>query len=182
MVIIAHRLLTIKNVDLIYVLEGGLVTEKGSHLELVQASGNYAHLINAQNLWGSQPGNLSSKASKAELRGSMDQKAPTNTPLLRSNTHNSVDKELGKLPPITRTERSNLGMFTVFAHMGEHVQDQQKIYLWTSIFAICSSMHVSILNVSWFLSVVGVFANSITGFSENNPHIRHFKGDWNALW
>lgn len=50
MVIIAHRLLTIKNVDLIYVLEGGLVTEKGSHLELVQASGNYAHLINAQNL------------------------------------------------------------------------------------------------------------------------------------
>lgn len=78
----------------------------------------------------------------------MDQKAPTNTPLLRSNTHNSVDKELGKLPPITRTERSNLGMFTVFAHMGEHVQDQQKIYLWTSIFAICSSMHVSILNVS----------------------------------
>lgn len=105
-VIIAHRLSTIKNVDLIYVLDGGLVTEKGSHVELIQAGGHYAHLVNAQNLRGSQPGNISSETSKAEeLRGSVDQKAPTDTALLRSNTHNSVDKELDNLPPISRTER-----------------------------------------------------------------------------
>jgi ATP-binding cassette subfamily B (MDR/TAP) protein 1 len=150
-VIIAHRLSTIKNVDLIYVLEGGLVTEKGSHVELIQAGGNYAHLVNAQNLRGSQPGNLFSKTSKAEeIRGLMDQKDPADTPLLRSNTHihNSIDKELDNLPPISVTERSDLGTFTVFTRMGEHVRDQRKIYLWASIFAIRSSMHASILNVS----------------------------------
>lgn len=148
-VIIAHRLSTIKNVDLIYVLDGGLVTEKGSRVELIQAGGNYAHLVNAQNLRGSQPGNLSSETPKVEeLRASMDQKAPTDTPLLRSNTHNSVDKELDNLPPISRMERSNLGTFNVFIRMGEHVRDQRKTYLWASIFAIRSSMHVSILNVS----------------------------------
>jgi ATP-binding cassette subfamily B (MDR/TAP) protein 1 len=150
-VIIAHRLSTIKNVDLIYVLEGGLFTEKGSHMELIQAGGNYAYLVNAQNLRGSQPGNLSSETSKAEeIRGTMDQKDPADTPLLRSNAHihNSIDKELDKLPPISVTERSDLGTFTVFTRMGEHVRDQHKFYLWASIFAIRSSMHVSILNVS----------------------------------
>ena len=75
----------------------------------------------------------------------MDQKAPTDTPLLQSNTHNSVNKELENLPPIRRMERSNLSTFNVFIHMGEHVWDQCKTYLWASIFAIPSSMHVSIL-------------------------------------
>lgn len=41
---IAHRLSTIKDCDVIFVLKGGLVSESGSHSELIQAKGAYWHL------------------------------------------------------------------------------------------------------------------------------------------
>jgi len=48
-IIIAHRLSTIKNVDRIYVLEDGLILEKGTHDELMQiAGGAYKSLAQLQ--------------------------------------------------------------------------------------------------------------------------------------
>jgi ABC-type multidrug transport system fused ATPase/permease subunit len=45
-VIIAHRLSTVQNSDIIFVMEGGLVVEKGSHSELLcQPNGRYAELV-----------------------------------------------------------------------------------------------------------------------------------------
>ena len=41
-IVIAHRLSTIVGADLILVLEGGQVTERGSHRELLAQSGRYA--------------------------------------------------------------------------------------------------------------------------------------------
>ncbi len=46
--IVAHRLSTIENADVILVMKGGKVIEQGSHQELLQKNGFYATLYNSQ--------------------------------------------------------------------------------------------------------------------------------------
>jgi ATP-binding cassette subfamily B (MDR/TAP) protein 1 len=49
-VAIAHRLSTVRDADLIYVLSEGRVVEKGSHEELLKLDGHYAELLKMQQL------------------------------------------------------------------------------------------------------------------------------------
>ena len=46
--IVAHRLSTIKNVDVIYVIDNGKIVEQGTHKELVDKNGLYAFLFKTQ--------------------------------------------------------------------------------------------------------------------------------------
>lgn len=52
MLIIAHRLTTIKNCDVILVMDNGKIVEQGSHEELLKKQGNY------YKLWNMQQGNF----------------------------------------------------------------------------------------------------------------------------
>jgi ATP-binding cassette subfamily B protein len=47
-VIIAHRLSTVRQADQIVLLDGGRVAEMGSHEELIEARGNYYELVKDQ--------------------------------------------------------------------------------------------------------------------------------------
>ena len=47
-IMIAHRLTTIKNVDRIIVLKDGKIKETGSHDELIEKNGYYKKLYNIQ--------------------------------------------------------------------------------------------------------------------------------------
>ena len=47
-VIVAHRLSTVKNADQIIVLQNGLIVEKGNHEQLVERKGNYYQLVKNQ--------------------------------------------------------------------------------------------------------------------------------------
>ena len=47
-IIIAHRLSTIRESDKIIVLEQGRILEEGSHDELMEAKGEYYHLVKSQ--------------------------------------------------------------------------------------------------------------------------------------
>ncbi len=47
-VVVAHRLSTVKGADQIIVLEAGEIVEKGTHLELVNKKGNYYNLVKDQ--------------------------------------------------------------------------------------------------------------------------------------
>lgn len=47
-IIIAHRLSTIRNCDVIFVFQNGVVTEKGTHEQLMDLNGFYARLNGQQ--------------------------------------------------------------------------------------------------------------------------------------
>ena len=49
-IVIAHRLSTVKNADLIYVLHQGRIVEQGTHEELIALGGYYKKLVDMQNL------------------------------------------------------------------------------------------------------------------------------------
>jgi len=47
-ILISHRLSTVKMADRIVVLQHGRILESGSHYELLQLGGTYAHLFKLQ--------------------------------------------------------------------------------------------------------------------------------------
>jgi ABC-type multidrug transport system fused ATPase/permease subunit len=48
-IVIAHRLSTVQNADIIYVMEKGEVVSFGPHLEIINSSKEYQRLVYAQN-------------------------------------------------------------------------------------------------------------------------------------
>jgi len=46
--VIAHRLRTVRNADRIVVMDGGRVVEQGTHASLVYGDGRYARMVNAR--------------------------------------------------------------------------------------------------------------------------------------
>ena len=48
MIVISHRLSTIRNADRIYVLENGRITQKGVHETLMREAGLYRRLVEEQ--------------------------------------------------------------------------------------------------------------------------------------
>ena len=48
MIISAHRLSTVRNADLIVVMDKGKIAEKGNHSELIELKGKYFELIKNQ--------------------------------------------------------------------------------------------------------------------------------------
>ncbi|XP_063268876.1 ATP-dependent translocase ABCB1 [Prinia subflava] len=54
-VVVAHRLSTVRNADLIAVFEGGVITEQGNHAKLLERKGIYHKLVNMQTIEAEVP-------------------------------------------------------------------------------------------------------------------------------
>lgn len=66
MLIIAHRLATVKNCDVIIVLDKGEIVEEGTHEELLEKQGEYYRL------WEMQQGNIVVKNDSVEKEAEVD--------------------------------------------------------------------------------------------------------------
>lgn len=49
-ILIAHRLSTVRNADMIYVLDQGRIAESGSHADLIELKGKYHRLFTAPSM------------------------------------------------------------------------------------------------------------------------------------
>jgi ABC-type multidrug transport system fused ATPase/permease subunit len=47
-VVVAHRLSTIQDADVIFVMDRGQIVEQGTHAELLERGGKYFELVNQQ--------------------------------------------------------------------------------------------------------------------------------------
>jgi ABC-type multidrug transport system, ATPase and permease components len=47
-IVIAHRLATVRRADVIFVLDKGVIVERGTHVELLARAGLYAELYEIQ--------------------------------------------------------------------------------------------------------------------------------------
>lgn len=56
---IAHRLSTVQNADVIYVIDKGQVVESGNHEVLMQRRAQYWELVQLQGLRGKEEGSVS---------------------------------------------------------------------------------------------------------------------------
>ncbi|XP_072707607.1 ATP-dependent translocase ABCB1 isoform X2 [Ciconia boyciana] len=71
-VVVAHRLSTVRNADLIAVFEGGVIAEQGNHFKLLERKGIYYKLVNMQAIEAEVPSSekddnaLSVKKSESE--------------------------------------------------------------------------------------------------------------------
>jgi ABC-type multidrug transport system fused ATPase/permease subunit len=62
-VLCSHRLASFPHADLILVLEGGEVVERGTHADLIEAGGLYARIYRAQRVAGSAPAPIAEAVS-----------------------------------------------------------------------------------------------------------------------
>jgi hypothetical protein len=89
-VVIAHRLSTVRNADLIVVLDHGRVAEQGRHDELVGADGLYAKLLSAQQAQESTVSALQQGANDAADKSSVSAAASVDVGSLRVNVDQSA--------------------------------------------------------------------------------------------
>jgi ABC-type multidrug transport system ATPase subunit len=102
-IVIAHRLSTIAGADLILVMEGGRIVERGKHKELLELRGRYHELIASQREGG--PG---LEQGSAELNGLTKREHETLRLVAEGLSNEEIADLLGIRPPTARTYVSRI--------------------------------------------------------------------------
>uniref|UniRef100_A0A8C3QE48 ATP-binding cassette sub-family B member 5 n=1 Tax=Geospiza parvula TaxID=87175 RepID=A0A8C3QE48_GEOPR len=97
-VVVAHRLSTVRNADVIAVFEGGVITELGNHAELLEKKGIYYKLVNMQVL-PSLASSESEPASEESLTRGLRRRSTRRSTKKPGEQNDSPDEE--KTSPVT---------------------------------------------------------------------------------
>ncbi|CAH8564127.1 unnamed protein product [Schistosoma guineensis] len=100
-VVVAHRLTTVRNADLIIVLDKGVVRESGTHEELVAQNGLYAAMLSNQGI-SEKSANEDAELSDEELVGNLDNETQTSKKLdgvwTIGDDQENISESTGTLP------------------------------------------------------------------------------------
>ncbi|TFK26115.1 P-loop containing nucleoside triphosphate hydrolase protein [Coprinopsis marcescibilis] len=172
---IAHRLSTVKDADVIYVMGDGLVLEQGSHNQLLEASGPYAHLVQAQQLREASEQHRIEDGSEYSEDAAAEKGHPEDLALGRQNTGHSLASaiiEKRRLENDTK-ETGDVSIYVLFKRMALLVPDQWRNYSFAIFFACCTGMVYPVVGI--------VYAMGMAGFAQEGEEKRK-AGDRNALW
>ncbi|OXB67674.1 hypothetical protein ASZ78_015206 [Callipepla squamata] len=118
-VVVAHRLSTVRNADLIAVFEGGVITEQGNHSQLLEKKGIYYKLVNMQAIETEDPSSekgenavdVKKSGSESILDESLKKglrRGSTRRSMKKPGEPNSTDEEgsspAEELPPVSFLE------------------------------------------------------------------------------
>ncbi|PPQ85425.1 hypothetical protein CVT25_006317 [Psilocybe cyanescens] len=164
---IAHRLSTVKDADVIFVMDDGLVLESGTHTDLLHKDGAYTRLVEAQRL--RDGGN----ALEPETKG--DTNVHRNIPLDRKHTNVSLasDIEQGIVNIPSKPEKDH-SLWYIFKRMAPLCRNQWCNYAMAAVLACIYGMVYPAFGI--------VFAKGINIFSLENKADRRFQADRTALW
>ncbi|NXI44826.1 MDR1 protein, partial [Galbula dea] len=93
-VVVAHRLSTVRNADLIAVFENGVVREQGNHAQLLERKGIYYKLVNMQAIEGEAPSSEQDENAVSVQKGEFETEFEDSfrKGLRRRSTRRSVKK------------------------------------------------------------------------------------------
>ncbi|NXF94574.1 MDR1 protein, partial [Eubucco bourcierii] len=93
-VVVAHRLSTVRNADLIAVFDAGVITEQGSHSQLLEKKGIYYKLVNMQAIEAEVPGSERDENALSVQRKELE--TDSEEALTRSLRRRSVRRSMKK--------------------------------------------------------------------------------------
>ncbi|KAJ2926584.1 hypothetical protein H1R20_g10519, partial [Candolleomyces eurysporus] len=177
---IAHRLSTVKDADVIYVMGDGLVLESGTHSELLANDGAYARLVHSQRLRESQDALHIEDLDDLDVKGDgqdVEKVAKDEISLGRKHSQHSLASQVleeRQLAASKRDKEPEYSLFYLFKRFGAIIKDQWLRYLFAFAAAAASGCAYPAFGV--------VFAKGIEGFTLPTREQRRHEGDRTALW
>ncbi|KIY62845.1 P-loop containing nucleoside triphosphate hydrolase protein [Cylindrobasidium torrendii FP15055 ss-10] len=169
-IIVAHRLATVRDADVIFVMGDGQLLEQGKHDELISNNGPYAQLVLAQKLRGiTGEGEIPKDTKDGASRDTyLNQEV---IPFGRSSTieQSLDDRSINK----RSTDAPDISFFSLFRRMLSINNSQWRVYCVGALFAV--------LNGCVYPSLGVVYAKGISGFSETDDALRT-AGNHSALY